>query len=172
MSGRRISQRLTQRLRRLEVRRTCGLEALACAPVVQNNRKIDLSSAPFGQRAAQGGRAHGGKARRSLARWNPASSFLSGRWYHPSRRSFRQTGGRQRWTARPTAIGDRPRLPRTSICTPDCRRRHRLRGRPTLHPEGCSSSCFRSSSMLSRMNDEAFLYLVYGTSCLMNSHVA
>jgi hypothetical protein len=26
--------------------------------------------------------------------------------------------------------------------------------------------------MPSRMNDEAFLYLVYGTSCLMNSHVA
>jgi hypothetical protein len=62
MSGRRILQRLTQRLRRLEVRRTCRFEALACAPVVQNNRKIDLSSTSFGQRAAQGGCAHGGTA--------------------------------------------------------------------------------------------------------------
>jgi hypothetical protein len=77
MSDRRISQRLTQRLRRLEVRRTCKFEALACAPVVQNNRKIDLSSTSFGQRAAQGGRAHGGKARRPLARWTHQRVFVA-----------------------------------------------------------------------------------------------
>src|SRR6476661_10503846 len=44
---------------------------------------------------------------------------------------------------------------------------HRLRGRPTLHPEGCSSSCCSSSSMPSRMKGEAFLYLVNGTSVRM-----
>jgi len=49
---------------------------------------------------------------------------------------------------------------------------HGLRGRPTIHPDGCSSSRFRSRSMPSRMKDETFLYLVYGASCLIHSHVA
>jgi hypothetical protein len=49
---------------------------------------------------------------------------------------------------------------------------HLLRGRPTRHPDGCSSSCFSSSSMPSRMKGEAFLYLVNGSSALIKSHVA
>jgi hypothetical protein len=41
--------------------------------------------------------------------------------------------------------------------------------RPTLHPEGCSSSCFSSSSMPSRMNDEAFPSAVLPTAAMRRS---
>ena len=48
---------------------------------------------------------------------SPASSFLSDRGYHPSRRSFRQTDGRQRSDGEaPGPIGDLRKLPSTSIC--------------------------------------------------------
>jgi hypothetical protein len=68
-------------------------EALACAPAVQKHQ--ERSPAAQGESGADPGhgRAHGGKARRSLARQNPASPFLSRRGYRPSRRSSRQTAG-------------------------------------------------------------------------------
>jgi hypothetical protein len=67
------------------------------------------------------------------------------------------------------------RGPRPSVTgegCPRCRTHHPLRGRPALHPDGCSSSCLSSRSMPSRMNDEVVLYFVYGTSSLIQSHVA
>jgi hypothetical protein len=173
MSGRRISQRLTQRLRRLEVRRTCRFEALACTPARPKHQ--ERSPAAQGERGADRGRgrAHGGNARRSLARWTHQQVFIAiAGIASPAARSVERTGATGSDGKAPRAFGDLRNLPRTSICPPRFRLRHRLRGRPTLHPEGCSSSCCSSSSMPSRMNDEAFLYLVYGTSSLMNSHVA
>src|SRR5207245_624500 len=55
---------------------------------------------------------------------------------------------------------------------PWCRIRHPLRGRPAVHPDGCSSSCLSNRSIPSRMKDDVFPYLVYGTSSLIQSHVA
>jgi hypothetical protein len=103
-------------------------------------------------------------------RTRPAHSRQAAGITHPAGDSVERTCARSR-TARPMAIGDlRKLLPRTSICPPRFRLRHRLRGGNP--PQRCSSSCFSSSSMPSRMNDDAFLYFVYGTSSLMNSHVA
>jgi hypothetical protein len=101
-----------------------------------------------------------------LTRQNPASSFPSSRGYHPppAGRSVKRMGARGGRQG-PGPLATREDCSGAGFHQP-------LRGRPTLHPEGCSSSCFSSSSMPSRMNDEAFLYLVYGTSSLMNSHVA
>jgi hypothetical protein len=59
-----------------------------------------------------------------LTRQNPASSFPSSRGYHPSRRSFRQTDGRQRRTARPRAVGDSRRLLRRRIPSAPSRPTH------------------------------------------------
>jgi hypothetical protein len=74
--------------------------------------------------------------------------FLSVRGYYPSRPSSRRTDGRQRSdgkAARPSAI---PKgCPDFDHCPPRCRIRHPLRGRPAVHPDGCSSSRFNSSSM-------------------------
>jgi hypothetical protein len=98
-----------------------------------------------------------------VVRWMPVSAFPSGRGYHLTRRSFRRTDGRQR------SDGE---APRPSTTAKIARIRYPLRGRPAVHPDGCSSSRFSSSSMPSRMKDEAFRYFVYGTSSLMKSHVA
>jgi hypothetical protein len=70
---------------------------------------------------------------------------------------FRRTDGRQR--SDDEAHGHRRprRLPLYRI-------RHPLRGRPTVHPVGCSSSCLSIRSMPSRMKDEAFRYCVYGAN--------
>jgi hypothetical protein len=110
---------------------------------------------------------------RSVVRWMATSGFPSGRGYHSSRRSFRRTDGRRRSlyeAPRPSATGEG--CPNVNHGPPRHRIHHFLRGRPTVHPVGCSSSRFRSSSMPSRMKDEAFLYFVYGTSCLIKSHVS
>jgi hypothetical protein len=71
----------------------------------------------------------------------------------PTRRSSRRTDGRQRSDGeapRPSAI---PKgCPGFDHCPPRCRRiRHVLRGRPVVHPVGCSSSCLSSRSMPSRI---------------------
>ena len=106
---------------------------------------------------------------------NPASAFPSRRGYHPhppvvpSNGGAPEVGRQGPWASATCEVAQGVHHPSSPA---RYRLRHRLRGRPTLHPEGCSSSCFSSSSMPSRMNDEAFLYLVYGTSSLMNSHVA
>jgi hypothetical protein len=101
----------------------------------------------------------------SPTRRNPAASSrrVAG-ITSPAGRPVERTGARGQ-TARPTVIGDRRRSPR-------CRIRHVLRGRPAVHPDGCSSSCLSIRSMPSRMKDEAFLYLVYGASSRIRSHVA
>jgi hypothetical protein len=52
----------------------------------------------------------------------------------------------------PTGIGDPVRPPCYGIRHP--------RGRPTVQPDGCSSSCLSRRSIPSRMKDEVFLYLV------------
>jgi hypothetical protein len=109
----------------------------------------------------------------ALTRQNPDGAFPSRRGYHLTRRSFRRTEGRRRSDGeapRPSATGEG--CPDVDQCPSRYKIRHLLRGRPTLHPDGCSSSCFSSSSMPSRMKDEAFLYLVYGTTSLIQSHVA
>jgi hypothetical protein len=91
--------------------------------------------------------------RRSPALQSPDSELPSRRGYHPTRRSSRRTDARQK------SDGDAPR-PSTTATLARCRIRHPLRGRPAVHPDGCSSSRFRSSSMPSRMKDEVFLYFV------------
>ena len=123
MSGRKISQRLTQRLRRLEVRRTCRFEALACAPVVQNNRKINLSSTSFRQRTA---------ARRdgpSPSGTRPAHSRRVAAITPPAGRSVERVGARAR-TASP-----QPSATDEGCCLPRYRLRHRIRGRPSSIPK-------------------------------------
>jgi hypothetical protein len=95
----------------------------------------------------------------------PDSEVPSRRGYHLTRRSSRRTDGRQR------SDGEAPLRSAIGKVCPR-RIRHPLRGRPAVHPDGCSSSRFRSRSMPSRMKDEVFLYFVYGTSCLIQSHVA
>ena len=47
-----------------------------------------------------------------------------------------------------------------------------VRCRPTLHPDGCSSSRFSSRSIPSRMNDDVLPYFVYGATFVILSHVA
>jgi hypothetical protein len=118
-----------------------------------------------------GGRPHGGKtlahrvhAVESTARWSPASSRQTAGITSPAGRPVERTGARGR------TQGPRGHQPPRRL--PGAERRHPLRGRPAVHPDGCSSSRFRSSSMPSRIKDEAFLYLVYGTISLIKSHVA
>jgi hypothetical protein len=109
-----------------------------------------------------------------VVRWMPVSAFPSGRGYYLTRGSFPSSVRALEVDGRAHAIGDWRRLPKGVEPLPArCRIiRHPLRGRPARHPVGCSSSCFGSSSMPSRMNDEVFLYFVYGTTSFILSQVA
>jgi hypothetical protein len=81
-------------------------------PDPQGERDVGAEPPVGVRRCVVGGRRVGGPngcRKWSRACWNPASSFLSNRGYHPSRRSSRRTDGRQRSDGeppRPSATGE------------------------------------------------------------------